>query len=191
MSFLEQILCDCRILINETSIKENIVIPEPNFQSFPELLTYLELLEKLYPNLQSYGLENKRAENTLIEGLIITGDNVEIHPFTHIRGPVIINSFSKVKGEIKKSYIGKRTNSSHMSNYIGDSIIGNNCNLGAGTKTANLRFDNNEVILRIGDKKVKTNRNKFGCVMENGVKTCTNYSILPGSYIHENSRLIN
>jgi bifunctional UDP-N-acetylglucosamine pyrophosphorylase/glucosamine-1-phosphate N-acetyltransferase len=70
--------------------------------------------------------------------------------------------------------------------YIGDSIIGENCNFGAGTNVANLRFDNAEVKLNIQGERQSSGRRKFGCVMADNVKTGINVSIMPGKKIGPN-----
>ena len=81
--------------------------------------------------------------------------NVEILPFTHIENAkiesnVVVGPFSRIrpgahllKGsrvgnfvEVKKSKVGKNSKINHLS-YIGDTIIGKNVNIGAGTITCN------------------------------------------------------
>ena len=82
-------------------------------------------------------LENVKIEN-----------NVNIGPYARIRPGTILKSGSKVGNfvEIKKSKIGKKSKVNHLS-YIGDSVLGKNVNIGAGTITCN--YD--------GLKKNKTN----------------------------------
>ncbi len=65
-------------------------------------------------------------------------ENVTIGPFARIRDGVEIEEDSKVGNfvELKKSKIGKDVKIAHLS-YIGDSIIKNNCNIGAGAITCN------------------------------------------------------
>ncbi|MFQ6120859.1 MAG: hypothetical protein ACE5KE_13380, partial [Methanosarcinales archaeon] len=70
---------------------------------------------------------------------------------------------------------------------IGDSIIGKNCNFGAGTKIANFRFNGKPISIEIAGKKYKTETNKLGAIIEDGVKTGCNVVINPGSYIGKNS----
>ena len=70
----------------------------------------------------------------------------------------------------------------HLS-YVGDSIIGENCNLGAGTITANLRHDNKNVMFKAKGKLIDTGRRKFGTVLGNGVKTGIGTMIYPGRVI--------
>jgi len=66
------------------------------------------------------------------------GESVSIGPFAHIRPKSVISDNSKIGNfvEIKKSFIGEETKVNHLS-YIGDSTLGNNINIGAGTITAN------------------------------------------------------
>jgi bifunctional UDP-N-acetylglucosamine pyrophosphorylase/glucosamine-1-phosphate N-acetyltransferase len=73
-----------------------------------------------------------------IDNPIIVEDNVNIGPFASIRDGTILKSGSKAKTfvEIKKSTIGKNSAVPHLA-YIGDAIIGNNVNIGAGTITCN------------------------------------------------------
>ena len=87
--------------------------------------------------------------------------------------------------EIKNSIIMDKTNVPHLS-YVGDSIIGEGCNFGAGTNIANLRFDNAEVKMNIQGEKQSSGRRKLGCVVADNVKTGINVSIMPGKKIGPN-----
>ncbi len=72
-----------------------------------------------------------------LEGVNID-NNVSIGPYARIRPGVVIKSGSKIGNfvEVKKSTIGKNSKVSHLS-YIGDTSIGKNVNIGAGTITCN------------------------------------------------------
>ena len=72
-------------------------------------------------------LENCKIEN-----------KVNIGPYARIRPGVILKEGSKVGNfvEIKKSTLGKNSKVNHLT-YIGDSVIGNSVNVGAGTITCN------------------------------------------------------
>ena len=105
--------------------------------------------------------DTKFGKNVVINPYVVIGEktkignNVEIFPFTHIENAIIesnvnLGPFSRIrpgtilsKGsrvgnfvEIKKSRIGKNSKINHLS-YIGDTIIGKNVNIGAGTITCN------------------------------------------------------
>lgn len=116
-----------------------------------------------------------------IECNAVIGDNCVIGPNTVLRsrGSVSIGNSCKLIGsEVINSIIMDNTNI-HRS-YVGDSVIGENCNLGAGTVVANLRHDNQTVKTLVKGRKVDTGRRKFGTVMGDGCKTGVNTSVYPG-----------
>lgn len=123
-----------------------------------------------------------------IEGPVYIGKNCQIgpncfiRPFTSIGDNCIIGQAV----EIKNSIIENGSKISHL-NYVADSIIGEDCNLGAGTILANLRFDGKNIYSKVKGKLVDTQRKKFGTVFGRGVKTGINVSIMPGVLIGENS----
>ncbi|MBX3708492.1 MAG: bifunctional UDP-N-acetylglucosamine diphosphorylase/glucosamine-1-phosphate N-acetyltransferase GlmU [Gammaproteobacteria bacterium] len=75
--------------------------------------------------------------NTLIDGAVIAADCV-IGPFARIRPDTNLARKAHVGNfvEIKKSHIGQESKINHLS-YIGDSEVGDNVNIGAGTITCN------------------------------------------------------
>jgi bifunctional UDP-N-acetylglucosamine pyrophosphorylase/glucosamine-1-phosphate N-acetyltransferase len=119
-----------------------------------------------------------------IEGPVIIGKECNIGPNCFIRAGAVIGDGVSIGNavEIKNSIIGDRTHVSHLS-YIGDSIIGNNCNLAAGTITANLRHDNRSVRVPVKGQLVDTGRRKFGMVMGDRSKTGIHNSIYPGAMV--------
>lgn len=76
--------------------------------------------------------------STYIEGKNKIGKHCKIGPFAHIRGDVVLEDYVKVGNfvEVKKTTIKSHTNACHLT-YLGDSEIGSNVNIGAGTITAN------------------------------------------------------
>ena len=105
-------------------------------------------------------LENVKIEN-----------DVSIGPYARIRPGTVLKSGSRVGNfvEVKKSKIGKGSKVSHLS-YIGDSLLGKNVNIGAGTITCN--YD--------GFKKSKTN-------IRDKVFIGSNSSLVAPITINENS----
>lgn len=71
--------------------------------------------------------------------------------------------------------------------YVGDSVLGEGCNLGAGTKVANLRLDGAHVAVTVKGRRVDTGRRKLGVIMGDGVKTGVNASIDVGTLLGEGS----
>lgn len=119
-----------------------------------------------------------------IEGPVYIGKDCEIGPNCFVRPFTSIGDGCHIGNavEIKDSIIGDDSNVPHLS-YVGDSIIGKNCNLGAGTITANLRFDKNTIKALIKGEKLDTGRRKFGCVIGDNTQTGTNCSLMPGVLI--------
>ncbi|MBR1776399.1 bifunctional N-acetylglucosamine-1-phosphate uridyltransferase/glucosamine-1-phosphate acetyltransferase [bacterium] len=73
-----------------------------------------------------------------IEGKNTIGRNCAIGPFAHLRGDVVLEDNVKIGNfvEVKKTRVKSHTNACHLT-YLGDSEIGSNVNIGAGTITAN------------------------------------------------------
>ena len=73
-----------------------------------------------------------------INGKNKIGKNCKIGPFAHLRGDVVLEDNVKIGNfvEVKKTTIKSHTNACHLT-YLGDSEIGSNVNIGAGTITAN------------------------------------------------------
>lgn len=95
---------------------------------------------KIYPNsilIDAKIGENCEIKSSYIESSVIK-DNVKIGPFAHIRPNSLIKNDCKIGNfvEIKNSVIGANTKASHLA-YIGDSEIGDNCNIGCGVIFAN------------------------------------------------------
>jgi UDP-N-acetylglucosamine diphosphorylase/glucosamine-1-phosphate N-acetyltransferase len=122
---------------------------------------------------------------TCIEGPCIIGRNCRIGPHAYIRGSTSIGDDCHIGhcSEIKNSLIMSGTKIPHF-NYIGDSVIGSNCNFGAGTKGANLRHDHANI--RVCGK--DTRRKKFGAVVGDNVHFGINCSINVGAVIGSNAQ---
>ena len=90
-----------------------------------------------------FGPKVKIGSNVLIRSFshlenCIVKDKVEIGPYARVRPNTVLEKGSKVGNfvEIKKSKIGKNSKVNHLT-YIGDTNIGKNVNVGAGTITCN------------------------------------------------------
>jgi bifunctional UDP-N-acetylglucosamine pyrophosphorylase/glucosamine-1-phosphate N-acetyltransferase len=90
--------------------------------------------------------------------------------------------------EVKNSIVMDHTNIGHLS-YVGDSVIGSNCNLGAGTTLANLRLDEKPVRMEVGGKVVSSGRRKLGTIIADNVKTGINCTINVGVKIGPDSAI--
>ena len=118
---------------------------------------------------------------TVIEGPARIGEGAVIGPLAHIRAGTCVGKRSIIGAfcEVKNSIIMDHTKIPHLS-YIGDSIIGEHCNLAAGTMVANLKLSDNTVRMRIKDSLVDTGLRKLGIVTGDNVRTGINVSFMPG-----------
>jgi bifunctional UDP-N-acetylglucosamine pyrophosphorylase/glucosamine-1-phosphate N-acetyltransferase len=110
------------------------------------------------------------------------GPNCYVRPYTSIGKNVRVGNAC----EIKNSIIMDNTHIGHLS-YVGDSIIGENCNLGAGTITANYRLDGGTVKMVTKNGVLDTERRKLGTVLGDNVKSGINALFMPGVKVGENS----
>ncbi len=117
----------------------------------------------------------------VIEGPVVIGKNCTIGPNCYIRKYCSIGNNCHIGQavEIKNSIIMDNCSINHLS-YVGDSVVGEACNLGAGTITANHRHDDGNILSMVKEKLVNTERNKFGAILSDGVSTGIHTSIYPG-----------
>jgi UDP-N-acetylglucosamine diphosphorylase/glucosamine-1-phosphate N-acetyltransferase len=130
--------------------------------------------------LVSIGRGTVIKANSYIEGPVVIGENCEIGPSCYIRPSTSIGDNCHIGSavEVKNSIIMRDSKIPHH-NYVGDSVIGEGCNLGAGTKIANLRLDKGE-ITAMG---IETGRYKLGAILGDRVQTGINACIDVGSLI--------
>jgi len=122
-----------------------------------------------------------------IEGPAYIGEHSDIGPNCYIRPCTSIGRKARIGNacEIKNSIIMDGVHIGHLS-YVGDSIVGENCNLGAGTITANYRLDAGTVKMMVKDKLVDSGRTKLGAVLGDNVKTGINALFMPGVKVGNN-----
>ena len=117
-----------------------------------------------------------------ISGPCLIGENCAIRHGAYIRGDVVTGDGCVIghATEIKHSILLNNASAAHF-NYVGDSILGNNVNLGAGVKLANFKLDHKEVCLFFKGEKVSTGLKKFGAVLGDGVQLGCNAVTSPGT----------
>lgn len=116
-----------------------------------------------------------------IEGNVVIGANCKIGPNCYIRGNTSIGDHCHIgqSVEIKNCVILSKTNVGHLS-YVGDSVLGEKVNFGAGTTTSNLRHDGKNHRSTVNGELIDTGRRKFGAIIGDGVHTGINTSLYPG-----------
>jgi UDP-N-acetylglucosamine diphosphorylase/glucosamine-1-phosphate N-acetyltransferase len=120
-------------------------------------------------------------EGTMIRGPVAIGEGSCVKMGTRIYAATTIGSSCLVGGEIKNSIFLGYSNKAH-DGYLGDSIIGEWCNLGAGTTNSNLKNTAGEVRVwtQHGER---TAGIKCGVMMGDYSRTVINTSINTGTVI--------
>lgn len=134
------------------------------------------------------GRQARIRSGAYIEGPVSIGEHSDIGPNCFIRPHTSIGKNVRIGNacEMKNSIVMDKTHIGHLS-YIGDSIIGEECNLGAGTITANYRFDSETIKMVIKDEVVDTERTKLGAILGDQVKTGINALFMPGVKVGNDS----
>lgn len=123
-----------------------------------------------------------------IEGPTFVDEESDIGPNCYIRRYTSIGKRVRIGNacEIKNSIVMDNVHVGHLS-YVGDSIIGEGGNLGAGTITANYRLDANTIRMMVKDKLLDSGRKKLGAVLGDNVKTGINALFMPGVKVGSDS----
>jgi UDP-N-acetylglucosamine diphosphorylase/glucosamine-1-phosphate N-acetyltransferase len=159
--------------------------------------------ESLLAGVESQNL-GKIEDNVVMKGVISIGKDTVVRSGSYLVGPAVIGQACEIGPncyirpytsigdnchignavEVKNSIIMRGSKIPHH-NYVGDSIIGEECNLGAGTKIANLRLDKKAIM--VGS--IDTKRHKLGAIIGDKVETGINVSINVGSMIGNNTHI--
>jgi bifunctional UDP-N-acetylglucosamine pyrophosphorylase/glucosamine-1-phosphate N-acetyltransferase len=126
-----------------------------------------------------------------IEKNVVIGKNCKVGPNCYIRSGTSIGDGCHVGQavELKNTIIFDKSNVPHLS-YVGDTVMGSNSNLGAGTITANLRHDGANVRSMVKGVLVDTGRRKLGAIIGDNVKTGSGTIIYPGRKLWPGARTV-
>lgn len=126
-----------------------------------------------------------------IKSPTIIGDGTEVRHGAYIRGNCLIGRNCVVGHvtEVKHTIFLDGAKAGHFA-YLGDSILGNLVNLGAGTKLANLRFIKGNISIATPESMVKTGLRKLGAILGDGVQTGCNSVTNPGTLLGKKSMVI-
>jgi bifunctional UDP-N-acetylglucosamine pyrophosphorylase/glucosamine-1-phosphate N-acetyltransferase len=186
------------LMINEGKTVLALTIPEESWVDIGRPWNLLEANEWKLKRL-THRIDGQIENGAIIIGPVTVENGAKIRAGAYIEGPAFIGAGSDVGPncfirpytslgknvrignacEIKNSIIMDGTHVGHLS-YVGDSIIGEKCNLGAGTVIANLRFNGKNVKMCVKDEVVDTGRRKLGIILGDHVETGINASFLPG-----------
>lgn len=133
---------------------------------------------------------------------VIMAQGSVVEPGAYIKGPAYIGAHSIVRhgaylregsvigehctvghaSEVKTSILLDGSAAPHF-NYVGNSILGRSCNLGAGVKLSNVKHTKTEVVIKSGDKDYRTGLVKLGAILGDGVALGCNCVCNPGTLI--------
>lgn len=193
-----------RLYMKENDVRVAITDKEPSSLKYPwDLFGNRDaLMSGLKPGISKTA---QVAKSAIIEGNVYIGDNTKVFENAVIKGPCyigsncIIGNNALVRGgtnledgvmiganaELKNCIVQKGTHT--HSGYLGDSIIGENCRIGTGFITANVRVDRGLVSSTVKGKKVETGLKSFGTVVGDNTKIGVGAKVMPGVFIGSNS----
>jgi NDP-sugar pyrophosphorylase family protein len=164
------------------------------------------LKHQLNTTLASLGSKHPESvEHVTIDerkGPVHVAEGAVVEPHVHFIGPCLIESNATVRAHayvreftwmMQGSLLGHASESKHSLfmpgakaphfNYVGDSILGSNVNLGAGVKLSNLRNDGKHIGIWLDDVRRETGLRKFGAVLGDNVQLGCNAVTNPGTVL--------
>ena len=157
------------------------------------------VMEHFLDGAQPYVAPSARvSDKATVEGKVVLSYNVKVLENAVIRGPAYVGPNSIIGNnalvrdhshigancvvgyctEVKHSYIGD--NCWFHSNYVGDSVLDDDCSLGAGAVLANFRLDEDNIRIEVGDTLADTGYDKLGAILGQGCRIGVNASLMPG-----------
>lgn len=179
---------------------------------YADLFAGLTCVWEALTRLESYLLAHTPRENslrgTVHPAAFLVGTHIRIdegaivEPGAYIEGPTIIgrgavvrhgayvrantlaasNSLIGHATETKNAILLPESKAAHFA-YIGDSIVGQRANLGAGTRLANFRLGGGTITLRVDGQSVSTGREKLGAILGDDCQLGCNCVCNPGTLL--------
>lgn len=124
------------------------------------------------------------SEGSIIQGAFALGESAVVNAGAKIRGDSTIGDFSKVGGEVSNSVLQGFSNKGH-DGFLGNSVLGTWCNLGADTNTSNLK--NNYSSVKVWDHRtenfINTELQFVGLLMGDHAKASINTMFNTGTVV--------
>ena len=136
------------------------------------------------------------------KGVVHVEQGAIVEPHVHLIGPCLIEANATVRSHayvreytwmMAGSLLGHASESKHSLflpgakaphfNYVGDSILGSNVNLGAGVKLSNLRNDGQHIGIWLNDVRRETGMRKFGAILGDNAQIGCNAVTNPGTVL--------
>lgn len=130
------------------------------------------------------------APTASIHGPVIIDEEAEIRHCAFIRGNAIVGKNAVVGNstELKNVILFDNVQVPHY-NYVGDSILGYQSHMGAGSITSNVKSDKTLVEINVNGERVKTNLKKMGAILGDHVEIGCGSILNPGSIIGPNTNV--
>ena len=125
-------------------------------------------------------------ENAVIKGPCFIGKNCFVGNNSVLRDGVdleegtVVGANMEVKNTLIMDY------SKTHSGFLGDSIIGKNCRIGAGFCSANVRLNRDSIKVKLGEEKIDTRAKSMGVIVGDGARIGMQSSSMPGIIIGRN-----
>ncbi len=189
------------LYIKERDVRVVMLEQEPVSLKYPwDLFKYNKIFMDRYVKKQIHH-SVKIAKSAVIEGDVFIGENTQILENAVIKGPCyignncvigdnsLVREYTNLEDNVMIGALAEVSRSifqqgSHMhSGYFGDSIVGKGCRAGAGTVTANVRFDRNAVKAVVKGEKMVTGLGSLGAIIGDNTKIGVNAALMPGILI--------
>ncbi len=112
------------------------------------------------------------------------GANTQVRQGAYVRGNTLVGDHCVVghATEVKNAIFLNGAKAGHFA-YVGDSILGNRVNLGAGTKLANVKLNHANVVVKVAEQTYETGLRKLGAILGDRVQTGCNAVSNPGTLL--------
>ena len=119
-----------------------------------------------------------------VQGPTILGEGTVVRHGAYVRGHCVIGRDCVIghATELKRVIMLDGAQAPHF-NYVGDSILGREVNLGTGTRLSNFKNDGSTIQVVVGEEKISTGMRKLGGILGDGVKTGCNCVLSPGTLV--------
>lgn len=126
-----------------------------------------------------------------VKGPCYFGAGTSVRHGAYIRGNVVTGRDCVIGHctEVKNTIFLNKAQAAHFA-YLGDSILGNRVNLGAGTRCANLRLDGKNIKSGRSKERVSTGRRKLGAVVGDEAQLGCNCVTNPGTLIERQAKVL-
>lgn len=120
----------------------------------------------------------------ILEGPVFIGPGAHVRSGAYIRGAAYVGRGAVVghATEVKNSILLAGAKAPHF-NYVGDSILGHDVNLGAGAILSNFRLDGRPIKVTWDGKRVDTGMRKLGAIVGDGCSVGCNVVTNPGTIL--------